>query len=237
MYQEASTHGFVLSYLVIVRVLVDQLVANNQPSCLFPPGAPEDWSVQIFNPFLPPSDLVTVIQNHSPDVVIVDEAWLIIAPLFMQLLRVSGSENATRIIGTTKVDNVIKVQAAHHGFNDLVDLNSTEEQFVADIRDSFAGRSRLLSDPLWRLISVPAHLGDVSGLVDNDTDKEIVELIRMGIPDNDIAECLFLSPQTVRNRVSSMLQRAGLSNRTQMAWAYTNQVLALRMMSNVDMSK
>lgn len=126
------------------------------------------------------------------------------------------------------------MQAAYHGFTDFIDLDTTRDQFVADINDSIGGRLRILNDPLWRLIPRPTCIGDVSGLVDNETDREIIELIRMGVPDNDIAECLFLSPQTVRNRVSSMLHRAGLSNRTQMAWAYTNQMLAPQMSSIMD---
>lgn len=179
-------------------------------------------------------ELVGVFREFRPDAVLVVDAWLIIAPLLTQLLRVGGCEQSSRIVASTKIDNVLKVQAAHHGFADYVDLGTPPQQFVSDVNDSIAGRSRLHSDPLWRLISRPTCTGDVSELVDNETDREIIELIRMGVPDNDIAECLFLSPQTVRNRVSSMLHRAGLSNRTQMAWAYTNQVLALQMMSTIN---
>jgi DNA-binding NarL/FixJ family response regulator len=218
---------------VITRLLVDEFVADSQQFLCSSDAAPNDWRVDVFNPFLTPTELVTTFREHTPDVVVVDGAWLLIAPLLVQLLKASGCANPLRIIAARKVDNVLKVQAAHHGFADFVDLGTSSGQFVADLSDSIAGRSRLRDDPLWRLISRPAYIGDVTGLVDNATDKEIVELIRMGVSDNDIAECLFLSPQTVRNRVSSMLHRAGLSNRTQMAWAYTNQALALQMMSTI----
>ncbi len=222
---------------MIARLLVDQLVADQQSSLLAPNSLPEGWQVEVFNPFLTPPDLVAVFRDFKPDALVVDEVWLIIAPLLVQLLRVGGCDTAIRIIGTSRVGNVIKLQAAHHGFTDVVEYTEDTGRFVKDLSDSATGRSRLLQDPLWRLVSRPVHLGDVSELIDNETDRDIVELIRIGMPDNDIAECLFLSPQTVRNRVSSMLQRSGLTNRTQMAWAYTNQTLALRMMSNIDMAK
>lgn len=54
-----------------------------------------------------------------------------------------------------------------------------------------------------------ANLGDV--------DKDIMAAIGNGYTDREIANIVYLSPQTVRNRVSRLLQRLGRENRTQLA--------------------
>ena len=51
----------------------------------------------------------------------------------------------------------------------------------------------------------------------DDTDRQILRLIADGQSDKQIAEAVFLSVQTVRNRVSRLLNRFGKDNRTQLA--------------------
>ena len=96
------------------------------------------------------------------------------------------------------------------------------------------GISRLSADPLWQSVTRPLPLPSMEHVADGATDLAVLDLIRIGLADNDIAEVLYLSPQTVRNRVSAMLRRAGLVNRTQMAWAHTNHVLVARMLAHLD---
>ena len=44
--------------------------------------------------------------------------------------------------------------------------------------------------------------------------------------DNDNAHIVHISPQTVKNRISAMLERSGLRNRTQLAWLHHNHEVA-----------
>lgn len=50
-----------------------------------------------------------------------------------------------------------------------------------------------------------------------DRDREIVALVAEGLDNRQIAARVFLSEGTVRNRISAVLERTGLSNRTQLA--------------------
>jgi two-component system response regulator DevR len=68
-----------------------------------------------------------------------------------------------------------------------------------------AAQSRLETRGFARL----ANLGDV--------DREIMRLIAQGLSDREIASKVYLSPQTVRNRVSRLLTHLGRENRTQLA--------------------
>lgn len=49
------------------------------------------------------------------------------------------------------------------------------------------------------------------------TSREILALVAIGLPNRDIAERMCLSYQTVRNRVSHLLDATGAINRTQLA--------------------
>lgn len=51
---------------------------------------------------------------------------------------------------------------------------------------------------------------------------EIVRLIAEGLDNRDIAERLFLSEGTIRNRISGILDKLGMANRTQLAVAWLN---------------
>ncbi len=56
-------------------------------------------------------------------------------------------------------------------------------------------------------------------LCHDDIDRRIIAYITMGMSDRDIGAKIFLSSQTVRNRVSRMLDRSHVNNRTQLAMA------------------
>ncbi|MBT1161309.1 response regulator transcription factor [Bifidobacterium sp. SO1] len=55
-----------------------------------------------------------------------------------------------------------------------------------------------------------------------DRDLDIVALVAEGLDNRDIAARLFLSEGTVRNRISGILDKLGLTNRTQLAIMWIN---------------
>ena len=93
--------------------------------------------------------------------------------------------------------------------NDLVD----------SVRRVAAGQSML--DPamttqvLERLRSGPAQDRELDGLTAQE--QKILELIGEGLTNRQIAERLYLAEKTVKNYVSSLLAKLGLSSRTQAA--------------------
>lgn len=65
---------------------------------------------------------------------------------------------------------------------------------------------------------------DISGACRNATDRRIIELVAEGLADKEIASLVFLSPQTVRNRISHILYVSGARNRTQLAVSFIRAV-------------
>ncbi|MBW3087911.1 response regulator transcription factor [Bifidobacterium sp. 82T24] len=60
--------------------------------------------------------------------------------------------------------------------------------------------------------AVPDEFSDL-----NDRDRAIASLVAEGLDNRQIAARVFLGEGTVRNRVSAILERTGLTNRTQLA--------------------
>ena len=115
--------------------------------------------------------------------------------------------------------------ALHLGFDDLVDVaqphEDTREQLVSLVNGTrIPSTSRCIVEP---------PVEDAHALVVNladDIDREIVRLISRGYADREIAQCIFLSPQTIRNRVSRLLDRSGARNRTHLAVLYVRGQVA-----------
>ncbi|MCI1649141.1 response regulator transcription factor [Bifidobacterium tibiigranuli] len=54
----------------------------------------------------------------------------------------------------------------------------------------------------------------------SERERDIAELVSQGLDNRDIAHQLFLSEGTVRNRISGILDKLGMANRTQLAVAW-----------------
>lgn len=61
-------------------------------------------------------------------------------------------------------------------------------------------------------ISMPSRFASL-----NQRERELVALVADGLDNHTIADKLYLSEGTVRNRISSILAKTNLSNRTQLA--------------------
>ena len=66
----------------------------------------------------------------------------------------------------------------------------------------------------------PVLEGPVDDL--SEREREVASLVARGLDNRDIAHRLYLSEGAVRNRVSSLLDKMGLANRTQLAILWVN---------------
>lgn len=70
----------------------------------------------------------------------------------------------------------------------------------------------------------------------DDIDRRIIAYITMGLSDREIGAKVHLSSQTVRNRVSRMLDRSHVQNRTQLAMACVSDPSLMEVHRNEDVS-
>jgi DNA-binding NarL/FixJ family response regulator len=169
------------------------------------------------------------VEAAEPDVIVVDAVWLHLAALLGHLLDQHGAHRARVVVAAQCVDQIFLAQLAHRGYLDCLDLSLPTSDLV-DQLCRFVDRATLPNDrtesPLWGTIPLPPTVDGHHDTPRDEIDHEILCLLSVGMQDIDIAHIVHISPQTVKNRISAMLERSGLRNRTQLAWLHHNHEMA-----------
>ena len=216
-----------------LNIAVDSLVASAVPDLTTHADA-EDLRLGVFSAFESPTAIAERLKAFKPDIILVDSVWLVLAALLESLTKVSGLTKTRRVVGSKAVDDVLKIQAAHRGMVDVVNLNNSAPKVIEHLKHVHNGDSSLANDELWKRVPRPTAFSDITAVPQDATDLSILELICIGYRDQDIAEALHYSVQSVKNRLGIMMKRSGVANRTQLAWQFTNQLLIARMVEQME---
>lgn len=124
-----------------------------------------------------------------------------------------------------KADSALVYHALGYGIDDVIDLSSDDDRLCAALTTfaTFVGRA---CGPLVAPtvpIPEPVVIGQIDYL--DDTDRKIVTLVSVGYTDREIADILHYSHQVIRNRISQLLLRSGLRNRTQLTSRHTFEAI------------
>jgi two-component system response regulator DevR len=112
-------------------------------------------------------------------------------------------------------------EAGRLGAFDVIDKATPTKEIAARVRNAVNGR-RMLDDFARR--AAKERLTEHGLLAYRElgaTDREILSLIAQGMTDKQISQRVYLSAQTVRNRISRLLGLLGRDNRTQLALMVT----------------
>jgi len=126
------------------------------------------------------------------------------------------------VVVARRIDASIQRKAENHAIDLVVDVGEGVGPAVDRVRDSwtkFFARDATIDD---RVNCVDPNGRSIP--VIDDVDRRIVEMIAAGSTDKEIAETVFLSHQTIRNRVSRILMYSGARNRTHLACVYLSLV-------------
>ena len=209
-----------------VRVLIDQLVTSDRPDLQRAAQRKHpDVKFDSFDFLSAARSIGAALDRAWPDVVVVDQVWLHLSTLLRRILTSSNHTLPRVVVASRHVDEVFRVQVAHRGFTDYIDLDKPADDLVVQLREIHTVGSRHIDDKFWASVPLPSVVNDLSNTAHDDLDREILGLICVGMQDADIASVVHLSTQTVKNRISAMLERSGMRNRTQLAWMHANQVV------------
>jgi DNA-binding NarL/FixJ family response regulator len=164
---------------------------------------------------------VQIATTMQPDVILMD----ILLPgidgieACRQVKEASSRTCVVMLTSHTKQEAVLSAIMA--GASGYLLKNTAPRAIVSAIRSAAAGESMLdpavtgkILDQIRRLVE--GHQDDdVAEL--SEREREVLSLIAEGLTNTEIAERLVLSPNTVRNHVSHVLSKLGLSRRSEAA--------------------
>jgi DNA-binding NarL/FixJ family response regulator len=177
----------------------------------------QDPSFAVVGTAATPDGMLDVVRQHKPSVVVLD----------VRLGVSSGIEIARQVRQHHPRSRIVMLTAfptdealvGSHGAGAVAFLpkSGTTDQLIATLKAAASG-ANLIEPADVKAASqrlADAGLAEVSSL--DATDRRIAERIAQGWSDKQIAADVYLSLQTVRNRVSRLLSRFDKDNRTQLA--------------------
>lgn len=207
-------------------VLIDQLVANERQDLVEALSrARPRCVVSEFDYLSAAVSTGNAVKTGPPDVVVVDAVWLHLSGLLQRILQMNDSWPTRVVYASPRADDVFRVQVAHRTFACHIDLTLPVEHLVTRLCEIASIKMAPSNDHLWTTVPLPPVVDDPVDTAADDIDREILSLVSVGMQDTDIAAVIHASPQTVKNRISAMLERSGLRNRTQLAGMHTNQAI------------
>lgn len=167
-------------------------------------------------------DAIKLYEEYQPDVVLMD----------IQMKEVSGIDAAREIIGkdkeakilllTTFSDEEYIVNALSIGVKGYI-LKQDFESIIPSLKAVFKGQSVFGGEVVSKLPSMSKSSAfDYSNYDISDKEVEVICLVAKGKSNKEIADEMFLSEGTVRNYISSILDKLSLRDRTQLAVFHLN---------------
>jgi DNA-binding NarL/FixJ family response regulator len=176
-------------------------------------------------------EAVQVVPNINPDVVLMDIRLPGINGIdACRLIR--GAKPAVQVVFLSSFADPEEIQAAFNaGGIGYVLKNITSTHVIAAIKSAIRGQTYVDPDVTEQAMNLIRQSGQTFSETQLTTrEEEIILLVAQGKTNGEIGKLLFLSEKTVRNHVSRILNKLGLSNRSQAA-AYAARRDAIGRMS------
>lgn len=126
------------------------------------------------------------------------------------------------IILTTFSDDEYILEALKNGASGYLLKNISPDKIIEDIKVVFNGSMLIHPDVASKVAKMlnKEEKNDFSTYGLNKIEIEIIELISNGLTNKEISEAVFLSEGTVKNKISDILSKLNLRDRTQIAIFY-----------------
>lgn len=164
------------------------------------------------------TDALPLFREYKPDILLMD----------IQMKRVNGTEalkgllaeypDANVIFLTTFVDDAYIMDALKYGAKGYI-VKQNYDSILPALQAVLSGQNVFGSEVMEKIPSLIRQdtTFDYSQYGLTEKEFEIISLIADGLSNKEIASALYLSDGTLRNYISTILDKLGLRDRTQLA--------------------
>ncbi len=166
-------------------------------------------------------EAISLYEKHLPDVLLMDIRMDTMTGLEAAEVILKQDPNAKILFLTTFSDDEYIVRALHLGAKGYI-LKQDFESLLPALKTVANGQNVFGNEIIEKLPGFLNQQEKFDGSTFGITAKEmaLIELVADGMSNKEIAEQLFLSEGTVRNYLSSILEKLELRDRTQLAVFY-----------------
>lgn len=166
-------------------------------------------------------DAIQLYETHKPDVLLMDIRMETMTGLDAGAAILKKYPQAKILLLTTFSDDAYIVEALKIGVKGYI-LKQNFESIVPALVAVLGGQTVFGDEITTKLpeLMKPASVTDLSEYHITEKELEIIQKVADGRNNKEIAEELFLSEGTVRNYLSSILEKLELRDRTQLAIFY-----------------
>lgn len=166
-------------------------------------------------------EAIALYEKHRPDVLLMDIRMDTMSGLEAAEVILKKYPDAKILFLTTFSDDEYIVRALHIGAKGYI-LKQDFESLIPALNAVSNGQSVFGNEIVTKLPNLISQTNSYDYEEKGITEKEltIIELIAEGLSNKEIAEKLFLGEGTVRNYLSTILEKLDLRDRTQLAVFY-----------------
>ena len=168
------------------------------------------------------SQALELARRYQPDVTMLDIRMPVMDGI-QAAEEIMAAKLSKPLLLTTFDEADLILRALKAGVNGYILKNSPAERILSAIRVINSGGTVFQADILEFIrsrVSAGAGGNKVFELMLSPREMEIVKLIAEGLSNKEIGERLYLTNGTVRNHISTILEKTGLEHRTQIAVKY-----------------
>lgn len=206
----------------IIAVDDDKLVALSLKTILEATG-----KVEVTALGSSPDEAVALYEEHSPDVLLLDIRMGSGTGIDAAKEVLARHEDAKILFLTTFADDEYIVDALKIGAKGYI-LKQNFDDILPALEAVMSGQSVFGSEITSRIPKLMSESGNSSFDFEKydigEREQEIIALIAEGLSNKEISQKLFLSEGTVRNYISTVLDKLSLRDRTQIAVFYYKEV-------------
>ena len=167
------------------------------------------------------AEAVEIVADKRPDLILMDLKMPIMNGVeATRQIRMKHPEVKVLVL-TTYADDEWVFDAIQAGASGYLLKDTPREELIRAVRGTVTGKTYVDPSIACRVLDqVSSHQTQPATLITSkltEREIEVLRLIARGLSNTDIADQLFLSDGTVRNYVSAILAKLGVSDRTQAA--------------------